>query len=128
MTEKKPEQIEAKEEKRKIKVISNIDDQIAVQGQLFMKGQLKEALDIAYQIIELAKTENLTSFIREQEQLIARIKGILKQREEKEREKVRAELESKLKKVENEYDDAFKAGDFLKVEQVISEAKKLFLE
>ncbi|MHA2035034.1 MAG: hypothetical protein ACW98X_01290 [Promethearchaeota archaeon] len=124
MTEEKTEQIEEKEEKRKIKVISVIDDKIAIQGQSFMKGQLKDALDLAYDIIDLAKTENLTSFIREQEQLISRINGLIKQREEKEREKVRAELESEFKKLENNYNEAFEMDDFVKLEQVIRDAKK----
>lgn len=128
MTEEKTEQIEEKEEKRKIKVISEIDDKLAVQGQSVMKGQLKEALDLADQIIDLAKTENLNSFIREQEQLIIRIKGLMEQREEKKREKVRAELESELKKLEKEYNDAFKLEDFEKVAQVIGEAKKLLFQ
>jgi len=60
LTEEKTEHIEEKEEKRKIMVISEIDDKLAVQGQSVMKGQLKEALDLADQIINLAKTENLT--------------------------------------------------------------------
>ncbi len=128
MTEEKTEQIEEKEEKRKIKVISKIDDKFAVQGQSVMKGQLQDALDLADEIIELAKTENLTSFIREQEQLIARIKGLMIQREEKKREKVRVELGSELKKLEKEYNDAFKVEDFVKVKQVIGEAKKLLFQ
>jgi hypothetical protein len=128
LTEEKTEQIEEKEEKRKIMVISKIDDKFAIQGQSVMKGQLKEALDLADQIIDLAKTENLTSFIREQEQLIARIKGLMKQREEKKKEKVRAELGSELKKLEKEYNDAFKVEDFVKVKQVIGEAKKLLFQ
>lgn len=128
MIEEKTDQVEEKEEKRKIQVISKIDDLIAVQGQLFMKGQLKEALDLAYQIIELAKTENLTSFIREQEQMIARIKGLIKQREEKERKKIRAELESELIMFEKEYDKAFKSEDFVKAGQVIGEVKKFIIQ
>jgi hypothetical protein len=128
MTEEKTEQIEENEEKRKIKVISHIDDKIAVQGQSFMKGQLKEALDLAYQIIDLAKTENLTSFIREQEQLIDRINGIIREREEKKREKVRAELENELKKIERDYNEAFKTEDFIKVDQLIREAKKFIIQ
>ena len=128
MTQEKTEPIEEKEEKRKIKVISTIDDKFAVQGQSIMKGQLKEALDLADQIIDLAKTENLSSFIREQEQIIARIKGLMEQREEKKKQKDRAELESELKKHEKEYNDAFKAEDFEKVAQVIGEAKKLLFQ
>ncbi|MHA1986812.1 MAG: hypothetical protein ACW98D_09250, partial [Promethearchaeota archaeon] len=98
-----------------------------VQGQSFMKGQLKEALDLAYQIIDLAKTENLISFIKEQEQLIARINGLIEKREEKAREKIRAELQSEFKKLENEYNSAYQAEDFSKVEKVIKEAKKLLI-
>ena len=76
------DQLEEKEEKRKIRIISQIDDFIAIQGQAYMKGQLKEVLSYADQIISLAKPEDLQSFIREQEDLIARVKGNLKQREE----------------------------------------------
>jgi len=128
LSEEKTEQLEEKEEKRKIKVISEIDDKTAIQGQMFMKGQLKEALDLAYQIIDLAKTEDLNSFIREQEELIARIKGIQEQREEKKRAKIRLELVSELLKVEKEYNIALKAGDFSKVEQFIREAKKILFQ
>lgn len=128
LTEENTEQIEEKEEKRKIAVISEIDDKIGVQGQSFMKGEFKEALDLADQIIELAKTENLISFIREQEQLIAQIKGLIKQREEKAREKIRAELESELKKFEIEYNNAFKAEDFTKAEKIIGEVKKFLIQ
>ncbi len=128
MTEEKTKQIEEKDEKRKIRVISEIDDKTAVQGQSVMKGQLKEALDLAYIIIDLAKSENLISFIREQEQLITRIKGLLEKREEKKLAKVRAELESELKELEIDYNDAFNVEDFDKVAQVIKEAKKLLFQ
>ena len=128
MTEEKTEQIEEKEEKRKIKVISNIDDKTAIQGQMYMKGQLKEALDLAYQIIDLAKTENLISFIREQEELIARIKGLLEQREEKKRANFRLGLVSELLKVEKQYNIALEAEDFSKVNQIIGEAKKILFQ
>ena len=128
MTEEKTEQIEEKEEKRKIKVISNIDDKTAIQGQMYMKGQLKEALDLAYQIIDLAKTENLISFIREQEELIARIKGLLEQREEKKRAKIQLGLGSELLKVEKQYNIALEAEDFSKVNQIIGEAKKILFQ
>ncbi|MBY8985048.1 MAG: hypothetical protein KGD65_08285, partial [Candidatus Lokiarchaeota archaeon] len=128
MTEENTEQVEEKEEKRKIKVISEIDDKIGIQGQSFMKGQFKEALDLADQIITLAKTENLTSFIREQEQLIARINGIIKDRKEKERQKALVELLKESKKLENSYNDAIKSGDFVSVEQIIREAKKFILQ
>ncbi|MHA2131956.1 MAG: hypothetical protein ACW99L_18460, partial [Promethearchaeota archaeon] len=120
--------IKEKEEKRKIKVISKIDDLIAIQGQSYMKGQLKEALDLADQIMTLAETENLTSFIREQEDLIARIKGLLKQREEKKQEKIHAELDSELKKLEVSYNSAFKSEDFLKIKQILIDANKFLLQ
>lgn len=128
LAEEKTEHIEEKEEKRKIKVISIIDDKFGVQGQSIMKGQLKEALDLADQIIDLAKTENLTSFIQEQEQIIARINGLMQQREIKKKAKVRAELESELKKLEKDYNDAFNVEDFDKVGQVIGEARKLLFQ
>lgn len=120
--------IKEKEEKRKIKVISKIDDLIGVQGQCYMKGQLKEALDLADQIIELAKTENLESFIREQEDLIARIKDLLKQREEKKRVKIRLKLNSELKKLEVAYTSALKSEDFLKIEQILGDAKQFLMQ
>ena len=96
MTEDQSEETEVeeeKEEKRKIRIIEQIDDHLAIQGQAYMKGQLKETLSLAYEIIELAKPEGLKSFIKEQEDLITRIKKLLKEREEKEREKIRAEQE-----------------------------------
>ena len=58
MTEDQSEETEIeeeKEEKRKIRVIEQIDDRLAIQGQAYMKGQLKEALSLAYEIIELKK-------------------------------------------------------------------------
>jgi len=128
LTEEEAEPIEEKEEKRKIRLISEIDDLLAIQGQYYIKGQLKEALDLADQIIELAETENLESFIREQEQLIARIRGILKKREEEKRGKLIAQLKSELVKFELEYNKAFKAGDFSKIELILNNAKKPLFE
>ena len=98
MTAKQSEETEVKkekEEKRKIRVIEQIDDRLAIQGQAYMKGQLKESLSLAYEIIELAKPEGMNSFIKEQEDLIARIKKLLKEKEERERERIRAEQEIK---------------------------------
>jgi len=119
---------EEKEEKRKIKLISEIDDLLAIQGQYYIKGQLKEALDLADQIIELAATENLESFIKEQEQLIARIKGILKKREEEKRGQLIAQLKSELAKHELEYNKAFKAENFSSIELILNNAKKPLFE
>lgn len=119
---------EEKEEKRKIKLISEIDDLLAIQGQYYIKGQLKEALDLADQIIELAETENLESFIREQEQLIARIRDILKKREEEKRGQLIAQLKSELAKHELEYNKAFKAENFSSIELILNNAKKPLFE
>jgi hypothetical protein len=86
LTEDKTEPIEEvmeKEEKRKIRVIEQIDNRLAIQGQAYIKGQLKDALSVAYEIIDLAKPENLNSFIKDQEDLIARIKKLLKEKEER---------------------------------------------
>jgi hypothetical protein len=133
------EEVEEKEEKRKIKVISEIDDRLGIQGQAYMRGDLKEALALSYEIIELAEPEELKSFIREQEDLIARIKRLIEEREEKEREKIRLEqakqrLEKikKLKTELNQLEYSYKAGinskDFLKTEEVIEKAKPLLSE
>jgi len=127
---------EEKEEKRKIRIISQIDDFIAIQGQAYMKGQLKETLSYADQIISLAKPEDLQSFIREQEDLIARVKGIQKQREEKERAKIKAEqLKANLEKIakskaelaelEIVFNDAFKTEDLLKASDIIEQSKAI---
>ena len=139
MTAKHSEETEVKkekEEKRKIRVIEQIDDRLAIQGQAYMKGQLKEALSLAYEIIELAKPEGMNSFIKEQEDLIARIKKLLKEKEERERERIRAEQEKlrlerikKLKieesQLESEFNIALKKEDFLKTEEVLENAKNL---
>lgn len=119
---------EEKEEKRKIKLISEIDDLLAIQGQYYIKGQLKEALDLADKIIELAETENLESFIKEQEQLIARIRDILKKREEEKRGQLIAQLKSELAKLELEYNKAFKAENFSRIELILNNAKKPLFE
>jgi len=130
------EEIEEKEEKRKIRVISQMDDLLGIQGQAYIKGQLKDALAYAHQIIELAKPEDLKSFIREQEELIARIEKLLKEREEKELKRLRAEQErlrlEKIKKLKtelNQLEHSFNAGliaeDFLKTEETIEKAKNL---
>ncbi|MFX1346261.1 MAG: hypothetical protein ACFFBC_09255 [Promethearchaeota archaeon] len=128
MTEEEVKPIKEKEEKRKIKVISEIDDLLAIQGQYYIKGQLKDALGLADKIIELAETESLESFIREQEQLIARIKGILKKREEEKRGKLINQLKTELTKLETKFNNAFKAEDFITVEQIINDAKKPLFE
>ena len=125
-----------KEEKRKIRIVEQIDDRLAIQGQAYMKGQLKEAISLAYEIIELAKPEGMKSFIREQEDLIARIKKLLKEKEEKERERIRAEQEKlrlerikklkiELSQLESEFNGALKKEDFLKTEEVLENAKNL---
>ena len=128
LTEEEVEPIQEKEEKRKIKLISEIDDLLAIQGQYYIKGQLKEALDLADQIIELARTESLESFIKEQEQLIAKIKGILKKREEEKRGKLIAQLKSELVKLEVKFNKAFKTEDFSEVEVILNNAKKHLFE
>ncbi|MBA7555488.1 hypothetical protein ES705_48152 [subsurface metagenome] len=68
------------------------------------------------------------SFIREQEQLIARIRGILKKRDEEKRGKLIAQLKSELVKLELEYHKAFKAEDFSKIEIILNNAKKPLFE
>ena len=128
-----------KEEKRKIRIVEQIDDRLAIRGQAYMKGQLKEAISHAYEIIELAKPEGMKSFIREQEDLIARIKKLLKEKEEKEREKIRAEQEKlrlerikklkiELSQLETEFNGALKKEDFLKTEEVLENTKNLLTE
>ena len=128
MTEGEVKPIKEKEEKRKIKLISQIDDLLAIQGQYYMKGQLKEALDLADQIIELAETESLESFIREQEDLITRIKGILKKREEEKRGQLIGQIKSELAKLEVDFNKAFKVEDFSRVELILNNAKKPLFE
>ena len=142
MSEDELEQIEEeeeKEEKRKIKVISEIDDRIGFQGQAYMRGDLKTALEYAYEIIELAEPEDLQSFIREQEALIAQIKKIQEEREEKERERLRIEqerirlqnikkLKTELSTLEHSFNAGFSTEDFLKTEETIEKAKNLLSE
>ena len=128
MTEGEVEPIEEKEEKRKINIISQIDDLLAIQGQDYMKGKLKEALDLSDRIIELAKTENLEGFIKDQKDLIARIKGIFKKREQEKREKIINQLKSQLRKLEIEFQKAFKTEDFPAIELILNNAKKPLFE
>ncbi|KKN53064.1 hypothetical protein LCGC14_0606160 [marine sediment metagenome] len=129
-------EVKEKEEKRKIRVISEIDDLLGIQGQAYMKGQLKEALEYAEQIIDLATPENLQSFIREQRDLIAKIKGIQEEREEKERIRLRKEqiklklerikkLKTELQQLEGEFNEVFQTEDFLKASEIIENAKIL---
>ncbi len=136
MAEEDKEPMEEKVEKRKIKVIANIDERLAIQGQAYMKGRLKEALMLAYEIIDLANSEGLISFIQEQEQLITRIKRLLERREEEHREWLRAvqetskleklkELRIELKNLEDSFKAGFDLGDFLKTELTIEKAKNL---
>ncbi|MFX0023281.1 MAG: hypothetical protein ACFE9S_13220 [Candidatus Hermodarchaeota archaeon] len=139
MTEDKTEPIEKvkeKEEKRKIRVVEQIDNRLAIQGQAYIKGQLKDALSIAYEIIDLAKPEKLNSFVKDQEDLIAQIKKLLKQKEERELEKLRAEQErkklEKIKEIKNDlknleyiYKAGFDAEDFSKTKESIVKAKTL---
>ncbi|MFX0027821.1 MAG: hypothetical protein ACFE8B_01305 [Candidatus Hermodarchaeota archaeon] len=128
MKEEEVEPINEKEEKRKIKVVSQIDDLLAIQGQNYMKGLLKEALVLADQIIELAESENLESFIKEQKDLIARIEGIFKRREAQKREKFENQLKSELAILENEFKKALKTENFSNIDQIINDAKKLLFE
>ncbi len=133
------EKVKEKEEKRKIRVVEQIDNRLAIQGQAYIKGQLKDALSIAYEIIDLAKPENLNSFVKDQEDLIARIKKLLKEKEERELEKLRAEqerqrlekikeLKNKLKNLEYSYKAGFEAENFSKTKESIEKAKPLLAQ
>ncbi|MFX1380425.1 MAG: hypothetical protein ACFFA4_15170 [Promethearchaeota archaeon] len=136
MTEDQTETLEEKEEKRMIRIVEQIDNRLAVQGQSYIKGQLKEALSLAYEIIELAKPEGLNSFVQEQEEFIARIKKLFEEKEERDREKLRAEQErlrlEKIKELKNGLNNleySFKAGfdvkDFIKTKETLEKAKNL---
>jgi hypothetical protein len=139
LTEDKTEPIEEvreKEEKRKIRVVEQIDNRLAIQGQAYIKGQLKEALSVAYEIIDLAKPEKLNSFIKDQEVLIAQIKKLLEEKEQKELEKLRVEQERKkllkINEIKNEISNleySYKAGldaeDLTKAKQSIEKARNL---
>lgn len=133
------EEGQEKDEIRKIRVISEIDDLIGIQGQAYMKGQLKEVLSYAQQIINFAKPEDLQSFIREQEELIARVKGIQKQREEKAKAKLKAEQEKlnrekmaklkvELSELEKIFNMAFKTEDFLRAAEILVQSKNIISE
>ena len=132
----KTAEVKEKEEKRKIRVISEIDDLLGIQGQAYMKGQLKEALEYAEAIIDLATPENLQSFISEQRDLVAKIKGLQEEREEKERIRLRKEqiklklerikkLKADLQQLESEFNEVFQTEDFLKAIEIIENAKIL---
>ncbi len=130
----KKEQEEDK--KRKISVISEIDDLIGIQGQAYMRGELKEVLSYADRIIGLATPEDLQSFIREQNDLIARVKGIQKQREEKaklklklEQDKLRlenaAKLKAELSELEELFNTSFNTEHFLEAAEIIHKSKTI---
>ena len=123
-------------EKQRIRVISEIDDRIAIQGQAFMKGQLKEALELAEEIIALATPEDLKSFITEQRNLIAKINGIQEEREEKKRIQLKKEqiklklertkkLKAELNELETDFNQALIIEDILKANEIIESAKTL---
>jgi len=128
MVEKNSTVVKEKEEKRKIKLISQIDDLLAIQGQDYMKGNLKEALDLSDQIIELAQTESLTSFIKEQEELIARIKSLMEKREQEIKQKLVIKLKLELKKLEVAFKRALKSEDYSSIEQILKDTKKPLIE
>ncbi|MFX1390695.1 MAG: hypothetical protein ACFE9Z_11575 [Promethearchaeota archaeon] len=141
MTEDQTESIDEiieKEEKRKIRVVEQIDNRLAIQGQAYIKGQLKEALSVAYEIIELAKSEDLNSFVKDQEDLITRIKKLLKEKEEKEKEKIKQEqlrlkqekikkLKTELERLDGVFTKALDNKDYIKTHEIIEKAK-IFLE
>ncbi|MFX1303126.1 MAG: hypothetical protein ACFFBV_07540 [Promethearchaeota archaeon] len=138
MTKDQAKNVEEKEEKRKIRVIAQIDEFLGVQGQAYIKGKLKEVLSVAHQIIDIAKSENLKSFIRDQKDLIAKIEKLLKEREEQERERISAEkerlrleriknLKIELNQLEHKFNAGLIAEDFLKTEEAIKNAKNLLL-
>lgn len=133
---KPTENTEEKEEKRKIRVVEQIDNRLAIQGQAYMKGELKEVISLAYEIIEFAKPENLMSFVKDQEALITKIKKLLKEREEKEKERIRQEqlkirlekikkLKSELAQLENEFNTAFNTKDFSKTNNILKNAQTM---
>jgi len=134
-----PEEMEEKEEKRKIRVVEQMDIRLAKQGQAYIKGDLKEALSLAYEIIELAKPEELMSFVKEQEEFIKKINKLLKERDEREKERIKLEqmkqklerikqLKTELKLLENEINNVYNAGDFNKTEELFKKAKDLLSE
>lgn len=124
MTEEKVRRVEEKEGKRKIKVVSQIDDLLAIQGQYYLKGQLQEALDLANRIIELAEMEELASFIEDQERLIAKIRGIIQKKEEKKRAKILSQLMDELENLEAKFNTALSAEKFSDAEDILTNAKR----
>ncbi|MFW9825830.1 MAG: hypothetical protein ACFFE4_23025 [Candidatus Thorarchaeota archaeon] len=124
MTEEKVRRVEEKEGKRKIKVVSQIDDLLAIQGQYYLKGQLQEALDLANRIIELAEMEELASFIEDQERLIAKIRGIIQKKEEKKRAKILSQLMDELENLEAKFNTALSAEKFSDAEDILKNAKR----
>ena len=133
---KKTKKEQEEDKKRKISVISEIDDLIGIQGQAYMKGELKEVLSYADRIIGLATPEDLQSFIREQIDLIARVKGIQKQREEKaklklklEQDKLRlenaAKLKAELSELEELFNTSFNTEHFLEAAEIIHKSKTI---
>lgn len=124
MTEEKVRRVEEKEGKRKIKVVSQIDDLLAIQGQYYLKGQLQDALDLANRIIELAEMEELTSFIEDQERLIAKVRGIIQKKEEKKRAKIVSQLMDELENLEAKFNRALSAEKFSDAEDILKNAKR----
>lgn len=133
------EEVEEKEEKRKIRVVEQIDNRLAIQGQAYMKGELKKVLSLAYEIIEFAEPEDLKSFVKEQEDLIAKVKKLLKEREEKEKERIRHEqlklrlekikkLKDELTRLENEFNNALNIKDFTKTNEILENAQNVLSE
>ncbi|MFX1323732.1 MAG: hypothetical protein ACFE8N_02175 [Promethearchaeota archaeon] len=128
MTEEEIQRVKEKEGKRKIKVVSQIDDFLAIQGQYYIKGQLQDALDLANQIIKLAEMEELASFIEDQERLIVKIRGIIQNKEEKERAKIVSQLMDKLEKLEVAFYKALSKEEFPEVEKILMNAKAPLFE
>lgn len=69
------------EQRRQIEILSKIDDLIIVQSNHFLISKYKEAIQVAEEIIEIAKEYNLKDHITEQEDYIIEMEGAIKKRE-----------------------------------------------
>ncbi len=109
-----------KERDRKLKVLDQIDSLRVVENNHFMIGKFKDAINVAENIIKLAKEAKLQFIIDEQAKFIKQIKN-----EQAEKDKVSV-IMSTFKTTKRNFENLLKNNEIIKAHQLTNEFKKKF--
>ncbi|MFX0070497.1 MAG: hypothetical protein ACFFAO_05335 [Candidatus Hermodarchaeota archaeon] len=107
-----------KERNKKIRLLDKIDNMRVVQNNHFIIGKFEDSINVAKEIIKLAKDAKLNSIVEEQEQFIDQVK--LKMVE---KNKIKLILDA-FKVVSNEYETLIKKEKIIQAHNLINDFKK----